>query len=323
MEMTREVMITDQAGLDQAAAWEPAPAKLNLYLHVGPPEADGRHPLDSLVMFADHGDRLSVLPGEPGRPLTLTVSGPFSDGLSTGDDNLVLRAANSLRAAAGQIGLAGCAPAHLHLEKNLPVASGIGGGSADAAAALRALNHFWGTGFSLPDLARIAASLGADVPACIFNSTAHMTGTGEKLAPARAPGLFAVLANMLVPVPTGPVYRRFDALNFHGQPSTFPPGNAFIPAPLPSSRNAADFIAALHDYRNDLEAAALSIEPAIGQCLDALRRLTDVRLIRMSGSGGTCFALFESMEQAQLAAKQLLQREPDWWAVACRLGIEA
>lgn len=323
---------TDPAAVDHfgvsAGRWariqEPAPAKINLWLHVGPPEGDGRHPLDSLVMFADHGDRLAVVPAPADRPSgslpDLSVSGRFSAGLATGEDNLVLRAAAALRAAAMESGRGACGPVHLHLEKNLPVASGIGGGSADAAATLRALNRFWQLGFSLTDLARIAARLGADVPACVANRTAHMTGTGEQLAPATAPALHAVLANGLAPVPTGPVYRRFDAINGYGPPSGGSAVPAFIPTALPNAGNVADFIAALRAFRNDLEPAACAIEPAIGPCLDALRGLPDARLIRMSGSGGTCFALFETAAQAERAAQILAQAQPEWWSVACRFG---
>lgn len=279
-----------------------APAKLNLFLHVGPPrDTDGRHPLESLVAFADIGDTLIAGPAEA---LSLTVDGPFALGLADEPDNLVLWAARALAQEARR------APqAALRLTKRLPVASGIGGGSADAAAALRALNALWGLNRKTGELEAIAAPLGADVPVCVAACPAVMTGTGETLGPAPSlpAGVGVVLVNPGAPVPTGPVYRAFDAL--------MPARPDFAGPPLPERfRDFADLVAALAARRNDLETAAISLAPGITDVLAALRAAPGVAFARMSGSGATCFGLTTDRAAAARAADALAR--PGWWVAA-------
>ncbi|MDX2234633.1 MAG: 4-(cytidine 5'-diphospho)-2-C-methyl-D-erythritol kinase [Hyphomonadaceae bacterium] len=273
-----------------------APAKVNLYLHVGPPRADGLHPIDSLIAFADVGDRIEAQPAET---LTLAVTGPFAPALAGEADNLVLRAARLLAAHAG------VAPrAALTLHKRLPIASGVGGGSSDAAAALRVLNRLWACGASLDDLEAIAAPLGSDVPGCVRARPARMRGVGELLEPAVIAPLNAVLVNPLVPAPTGAVYRAFDA-----RPAP----------PLDDPGRAPDdgLIAWLRRRRNDLEGAAQTVAPAVGDVLDALRTHAPGALVRMSGSGATCFAV---TDDAPALAAAVSRRHPQWWVRAARFG---
>lgn len=280
-----------------------APAKLNLYLHVGPPLADGRHPLDSLAAFADIGD--TVIASASDR-LDLAVDGPFADTLGADPDNLVLRAARALATTDGRP-----PQAALRLTKRLPVASGIGGGSADAAAALRALNRLWGLGRTDADLEAIAAPLGADVPVCVAGRAALMSGTGETLAPSPAlpQDIGVVLVNPRVAAPTGPVYRAFDALT---------PGTADFAAPaLPDALPDLEaLVRVLAARRNDLETAAISLVPAIADVLGALRTTPGVAFARMSGSGATCFGLTVGRAAAGRAAAELASRHPGWWVAA-------
>jgi 4-diphosphocytidyl-2-C-methyl-D-erythritol kinase len=280
-----------------------APAKLNLYLHVGPPGPDGRHPLDSLAAFTDIGDTLVAAPSDR---LTLVVDGPFADALGGEQDNLVLRAARVLAEDGRRAPVAA-----LHLIKRLPVASGIGGGSADAAAALRALNTLWGLDRSQADLEAVAGPLGADVPVCVASRPALMSGTGETLAPAPAlpSGVGVVLVNPGVPSPTGPVYRAFDTLT-PGRPD-------FAAPPLPNTVPDVDALAAaLAARRNDLESAAIALVPPITEALEALRATPEVSFARMSGSGATCFGLTRSRAAAEAACAALVRRRQDWWVAA-------
>lgn len=276
-----------------------APAKINLSLHVGPPRADGMHPLHSLIAFADVGD---VVVAEAADALTLSVRGPFAAALTESTDNLVLRAAQLLARHAG------AAPrAALTLHKHLPIASGIGGGSADAAAALRVLNELWACGASETDLEALASSLGADVPGCIRSSPAWMGDTGGALSPASVPPLDAVLVNPGAPAPTGAVYAAFDRLGAFG--ALDDPGSP----PL----QPAAFVAWLAGLRNDLEAAARSVAPAIADVLAVLQACAPGALVRMSGSGATCFAV--ATDAAAVAARVAAQR-PHWWVRPARLG---
>ena len=274
-----------------------APAKINLYLHVAAPRADGLHPLDSLVVFAaDVGDWVSARAADA---LSLTVSGPFAATLADEPDNLVLRAARALATHAG------VAPrAALQLEKHLPIASGIGGGSSDAAAALRVLNRLWKIGASDDDLRRLAASLGADVPACVRAQPVRMRGIGDELTPMTAPDFDAVLVNPRAPAPTRDVYRAFDAAAGNG---------AF-----------ADSGAATRDWlarqRNDLTDAAIQVAPAIADALSALRAAAPSALARLSGSGATCFALASDRAEAEATARNIAAAHPDWWVRTARLG---
>ncbi len=275
---------------------EPAPAKINLYLHVVGKRADGYHLLDSLVAFADIGDRLMV---EPAFDLTLALSGPFAGDLAAETDNLVLRAARALAASAGVP-----ATGTLLLEKNLPVASGIGGGSADAAAALRLLCRYWGISPGHAALPGIAQSLGADVPVCLSSEPSVMSGIGERLAPApRLPDAGLVLINPGVPVATASVFRARTG-----------PLSESAPLPAMGWPNAESLVAALAGTSNDLEAPAVSLAPRIGTVLDALRSVPDCLMARMSGSGATCFGLFASRDDAVRAADRLTR--PGWWVWA-------
>ena len=268
-----------------------APAKINLYLHLCGRRPDGYHLLDSLVVFPAVGDLLAA---EPAGTLSLALSGPFAEGLSAGGDNLVLRAAEAL---ARHHGIA--AGAALRLTKNLPLASGIGGGSSDAAAALRLLARLWGV--ELPD--GLALSLGADVPVCCAAPRPmRMRGIGELLSPApRLPAFWLVLANPLRPVPTGAVFAGVRDCN--PPPAT--------PAPEAGFASFDAFADWLVRQRNDLQAPAVALCPAIGEVLAAL---SSAPVARMSGSGATCFAAVETEAEAIALADRLRQRS--WWIAA-------
>ncbi len=262
-----------------------APAKVNLFLHVTGRRADGYHLLDSLAVFPAVGDIVSA---EPAATLSLQISGPFGSVLQSEPDNLLLRAARGLKPGAG---------AALSLKKNLPVASGIGGGSADAAAALRLLARMWGMDAPLHEL---ALGLGADVPVCLESTAARMGGIGETLWPApRLPRFGMLLVNPGVAVPTPAVFRARQ-------------GGFSSPAALPEAWPAfAAMLAALAALGNDLQEAAIGLQPVIGEVLDALVELPGAGLARMSGSGATCFALFESPKAAAAAAEAV--KRDGWW----------
>jgi 4-diphosphocytidyl-2-C-methyl-D-erythritol kinase len=266
-----------------------APAKVNLCLHVTGRRGDGYHLLDSLVVFAGVGDRVTVLPG---KGLTLRLTGPEAAALSVEPDNLVLRAARVM----------GVRDAVLRLWKGLPVASGIGGGSADAAATLRAVARL--SGRPLPEAAAILA-LGADVPVCLAGRPARMQGVGEVLTPLPPlPPLWLVLANPRVAVGTPQVFAALSCRDH-------PPLPAF---PGAAQRSASEFCAWLaRETRNDLTAAAHLVAPALAQVQTALAALPGCLLARMSGSGGTHFALFDRAETARAAARSLVARNPRWW----------
>lgn len=270
---------------------EPAPAKVNLFLHVTGRRGDGYHLLDSLVVFAGARDDLEVR-GSAG--LTLRVRGPEAGALADGPDNLVLRAARALAKAAG------IAPhAALVLEKALPVASGIGGGSADAAAALRGLDALWGLGWSEARLAEVALPLGADIPACVASRPCRMSGIGDVLAPAPdLPAFGLVLANPRVALATPEVFRAR--------------GEGFSPAAaLPAGwSDAAAMARDLAGLSNDLEPAASALCPPVVEVLAALRGLPQCLLARMSGSGATCFAVFAEPDAARRGASML---PAAWW----------
>jgi 4-diphosphocytidyl-2-C-methyl-D-erythritol kinase len=289
---------------------EAAHAKVNLFLHLLGRRDDGYHEIDSLVVFAAPADTLRA---EPAEALSLAVDGPFGDALA-GADNLVLRAAQALAAASGTT-----RGARLTLTKALPVASGIGGGSADAAAALRALDRLWGLGLGADRLAVLGAGLGADIPVCVRGRPARMGGIGERIVAAPAlPRFGLLLVNPGIALATAAVFaaRRggFDA-----------------PAALPESW--PDAAAMAHDLarcRNALEEAAVALCPPIATVLDALRALAGTRLARLSGSGATCFALFDDDAAAAAAARALRAAQPSWWIAAglaptpdCRAGTRA
>jgi len=288
-----------------------APAKINLYLHVLGREATGYHRLDSLVAFAALGDTVAVAPetDDAAEGLILTVDGPFAAALADEPDNLVLRAA---RALAGRLAATrhGRPPsARIHLTKRLPVASGIGGGSSDAAATLRALARLWRAPPGLPILADLARGLGADVPMCLDPRPARAEGSGERLTPVRPfPAVPIVLVNPRRPLATAAVFAgRAGAF---GAPAPDPPG--WI--------DAADLIAFLAGTRNDLEAAAVGRVPEISAVLDALAGLAGCALARMSGSGATCVGYFVDPAAARQGAARLRRRHPEWWVRSTRLA---
>jgi 4-diphosphocytidyl-2-C-methyl-D-erythritol kinase len=281
-----------------------APAKINLTLKVARPRADGYHPLESIVAFADVGD---IVEAEESGDLSLFISGEFAEGLSTGIDNLVLRGVIALAEAAG------IAPrARLVLEKRLPIASGIGGGSSDAASALTALNQLWNLNWPPPRLAEIGRAIGADVPVFFSGAgAAHMSGVGEICAPMRMPPLAAVLVNPLQPVPTPAVYRQFDAMGLGSHLSDDAP---------PSWTSYEEAIAAMRALGNDLEPAAAVVAPAIRDLLADLKARPEVRHAALSGSGATCFALTHTGDDARAVAKDLAGRNHNWWVRATTLG---
>lgn len=278
-----------------------APAKINLFLHVGERRADGFHALESLVVFAGAGDTLIV---DPSDGLSLALDGPFAKGLEAERDNLVLRAARALGERAN---VPACA--HIALVKNLPIASGIGGGSADAAAALRGLSRLWDLKLSRDAMQDIAASLGSDVPVCLHAESSWMEGRGEIVTPiAAVPELPAVLVNPGVSVPTAKVFGALKERHGTGEP---------MPA---GWKSAGDLLGWLGRTANDLEAPARAIAPEISDALAALASQEGCRLARMSGSGATCFGLFADDRAADAAEAHLKSRHPKWWVVATTLG---
>jgi 4-diphosphocytidyl-2-C-methyl-D-erythritol kinase len=270
---------------------EAAPSKVNLYLHVTGRRADGYHLLDSLAVFGPASDTLALMPADD---LSLALDGPFGGALAAEPDNLVLRAARALVVAAGVP-----ARAALTLTKRLPVASGIGGGSADAAAALRGLDRLWGLGLGEARLAEIAAPLGADIPVCVASRPARMGGVGEVLSAAPAlPPCGLLLVNPGVALPTPAVFRART-------------GGFTPPAALPAGwPDAATMARDLTATRNDLEPPAIALCPQVAEVLAALRALPGCLLARMSGSGATCFGLFPDAATAQSGAALL---PGTWW----------
>jgi len=275
------------------AAW----AKINLTLHITGRRPDGLHELESLIVFAGVGDALTIAPAED---LTLTMSGPFAPAIAAEDgaENLVLRAARALQT---RLGIAG--GAHIHLDKRLPVAAGIGGGSADAAAALTALADLWGCedAFAAADL---APGLGADVPVCLAGGPSFVTGIGERIvAVPDLPPAWLVLANPGQPLATGAV--------FAARTGPFSP-------PQPWTGSVADAVALaarLVGFRNDLEPAARGLLPEIGDVLQVLSASEGCLLARMSGSGATCFGLYTAAAPARAAAASLGAHRPAWWVM--------
>ncbi|WP_417718494.1 4-(cytidine 5'-diphospho)-2-C-methyl-D-erythritol kinase [Salipiger sp.] len=280
-----------------------APAKINLSLHVTGRRTDGYHLLDSLVVFAPVGDRL-ILRGAD--DWSLTVDGPEAEDVPTDGRNLSLAAATLL----------GDAPrAALSLHKALPPASGIGGGSADAAAALRGMISLandgtaGGDGAALDRHAPGILALGADIPMCLRSAPARVRGIGEDLSPVNLPPLPAVLVNPRRPVSTPEIFRRLECRD-----------NPPMPDVLPPFPDAVALVAFLAGMRNDLEAPACAAQPAIVEVLAALRKRGVCRLARMSGSGATCFGLFDSNDEAEAAAAAISREHPGWWVAHGALG---
>lgn len=282
----------------------PAPAKINLFLHVGARRADGYHVLHSLVCFAEAGD---VLTFTPASTLSLSLGGPFAQGLTGEDGNLILRAARALAARADVK-----AGAAIALTKNLPVASGIGGGSADAAAALRGLAKLWDLQIPDTDMHEIALSLGSDVPVCLRSAPTMMEGRGERVSPvAELPPCAMLLVNPGVAVSTAEVFRRLGRT-----------GSNVLPAVSPFPAAARGLDALLHylaNTRNDMEAAARAVAPVIDEVLEELAQ-QGAALARMCGSGATCYGLFETAAATAAAALILSKAHPDWWAMPTRIA---
>ncbi|MCR8826105.1 4-(cytidine 5'-diphospho)-2-C-methyl-D-erythritol kinase [Pseudosulfitobacter koreensis] len=269
-----------------------APAKINLTLNVTGQRDDGYHLLDSLVVFADVGDVVHLRAADA---WSLQVDGPEAASVPAGDDNLVLRVARLFAPGAA-----------LTLTKELPVASGIGGGSADAAAVWRGLGVMTGQGRDGVDL----LALGADIPVCVSSQAARMQGVGDVITPVGGlPDLHVVLANPRVAVSTPHIFRTLAHKD-----------NAPMPAILPTFTDAADLCAWLATQRNDLQAAAESIAPQIALTRQAMAALPGCMLARMSGSGATCFGVFKSATAATQAAQRLAHAQPGWWVRAGRLG---
>jgi 4-diphosphocytidyl-2-C-methyl-D-erythritol kinase len=280
---------------------ELARAKINLDLHITGRRADGYHELDSLAAFAAFGDRLILQHHDR---LELEVIGPFAGPLAAEPDNLVLRAARRLAACAGR-----AAAARITLDKRLPVAAGLGGGSADAAAALRGLNRLWRLGMAPADLAAIAVELGADVPVCLAGRPARMRGIGDRLEPWDAlPPLAVLLVNPDLPLSTAAVFGALELAE----------GSFERAWPPPSAPDA--FLRWLAARNNHLEAPARRILPQICDVLASLAAREGCAVARMSGSGATCFGLFATVAARDAAAAAIARDHPAWWLVASMLG---
>jgi 4-diphosphocytidyl-2-C-methyl-D-erythritol kinase len=281
-----------------------APAKINLTLRVIGRRSDGYHDIESLVAFADVGDRLSLHAG----PLSLSLRGPTAKASGERDDNLVLKAARAFAAR-----FDGAKLGHFALTKALPVAAGLGGGSSDAAAALRLLARLNGIAPDHGRLFEIAARIGADVPVCLDPRPRMMRGIGDQLSPPLAPTpLPAVLVNPRIAVPTKDVFARLASMRGNTVHTSDPPPHA--------SNDNVSLDTVLEETGNDLEAPAIALQPIIAEVLAALAAQPACRRSRMSGSGATCFALFPSERTAAAAARQLRAQHPGWWVRACVLN---
>ena len=280
-----------------------APAKVNLALHVTHRRDDGYHDLESLVVFADVADELEAVPAAAD---SLAIAGPFAKALGVGEANLVSRAVAAFRARwpdAVETGLALC------LTKNLPVAAGIGGGSADAAAALRLMASLSNRTIALAELADMAAGLGADVPACLISTPLVARGVGEVLAPLpEFPACHIVLVNPMIPLATADVFRRLRAHDNYPLPE--------LPSPLTRPAQLGIWLA---ETRNDLQPPAVKLVPVIGDIVEQLAETQGCMLARMSGSGATVFGLFGSEGQAHQAAQVMRAAHPDHWVAAAPL----
>lgn len=293
--------------------WSAAPAKINLALHVTGQRDDGFHLLETIAVFAeDAGDRIAVRSADLD---SFSIEGPEAAALGSEypDRNLVVRARDMARAVLADKGFA-VPPVEIVLDKRLPAGSGIGGGSADAAATLKALAEHWNADSALPAIAEKAATLGADVPMCLVSRPLTASGIGETIRTvAEMPPLAMVLANPRRHVSTPAVFNALQHKNNAPLPGAGPEGPA----------SAAGWAAWLKEHtRNDLQPPSVALTPEVGACLDALEA-TGPLLARMSGSGATCFAIHADMEAAQAAASDLLRAYPDWWITATQTGAAA
>lgn len=285
-------------------------AKVNLSLRVVGRRADGYHELESVVAFADCADRLTL---EPGGELKLTATGPLAAACGDTSDNLVFKAAKLLADAVPGLKLGAFA-----LDKVLPVAAGIGGGSADAAAALRLLARLNDLPLDDPRLQKVALATGADVPVCLVSRACDMTGVGEQLLPLELPSMPCVMVNPRVPVATKDVFRELGLRN--GELLVGATDVLEAPVWPEQGGSIADWVDILETVPNDLEAPALRIEPVIGEVLEALRDSAGVKLARMSGSGATCFAIYGASAEAHAAAERIRRDHPGWWVHAGTLS---
>ncbi|ETR76800.1 4-diphosphocytidyl-2C-methyl-D-erythritol kinase [Afipia sp. P52-10] len=286
-----------------------ARAKVNLTLHVLGRRADGYHDLESLVAFADCADGLTL---QPGSAFALQVTGPRADACGDLTDNLVAKAARALTERVPQ-----ARSGTFLLDKHLPAAAGIGGGSADAAAALRLLARANALAAGDPRLVAAAQAVGADVPVCLLSSGCMMRGAGERVTPMRLPRFPCVLVNPGVPVPTKDV---FTAIGLKAGESYTPPGKPADVAWPVASATADTWLAAIGAGRNDLEPVAVKIQPVIADVLSLLRQSNGCTLARMSGSGATCFGLFADDASAAAAVAALRTKHPHWWVEASALS---
>lgn len=293
-----------------SALIEEARAKVNLSLRVVGRRADGYHDLESVVAFADCADRLTL---EPGGALKLTTTGPLAAACGDTADNLVLKAATLLAEAIPGLKLGAFA-----LDKVLPVAAGIGGGSADAAAALRLLARLNDLALDDPRIQKVALATGADVPVCLLSHACDMTGVGEQLLPLALPSMPCVLVNPRVPVATKDVFQALGLRN--GELLVGVTDVIRSPAWPEEGASISDWVEVLDTVANDLEAPALRIEPVIGEVLDALRDSAGAKLARMSGSGATCFAIYGAAAEADAAAEKIRRDHPGWWVHAGTLS---
>jgi 4-diphosphocytidyl-2-C-methyl-D-erythritol kinase len=289
-------------GSDWAPFVEPAPAKINLYLNVSGRRDDGYHSMESLVVFTEFGDLIGLAPAPA---LSLTRTGPFAAHLPENPkDDLCLRAAQELAAILGHN--AGVA---ISLEKNIPVAAGVGGGSADAAAILRALCRAWQIDPGLSQVLDVAARLGADVPVCLRGHTAMMRGVGDVVSPRETdPELDLVLVNPNLPLSTAAVFASLSDKEI-----------ASVGLQAPEKTGGFDsYVATLRKYRNDLMRPARELCPDVDDVLEVLSGIADCQLARMSGSGPTCFGIFGSKEAATRAAQKISRLHPRWWVCPTR-----
>jgi 4-diphosphocytidyl-2-C-methyl-D-erythritol kinase len=286
-------------------------AKVNLTLRVVGRRTDGYHDIESVVAFADCADHLTLTPGSE---LDLRTSGPLAAACGAMSDNLVIKAAHLLRERVPDLKVGS-----FTLDKVLPVAAGIGGGSADAAAALRLLAQLNGLAFDDPRIIEVAQLTGADVPVCLASRACVMTGVGENLQPLNLPKMPSVMVNPCVPVATKDVFRALGLRNGELlvgatdvllQDRSWPESDASV----------AEWIEAFVEVGNDLEAPALRIQPVIDEVLSALRNAKGAKLARMSGSGATCFAIFADDADAQAAAEKIRRDHPVWWVHAGTLS---
>jgi 4-diphosphocytidyl-2-C-methyl-D-erythritol kinase len=285
-------------------------AKVNLTLRVVGRRVDGYHDLESVVAFADCADRLTLTSGPK---LSLKTTGPLAEACGETADNLVLKAARLLAESVPDLKLG-----EFILDKVLPVAAGIGGGSADAAAALRLLARLNGMALDDPRLNDVALLTGADVPVCLASRACDMAGVGETLVPLILPKLPCVMINPRVPVPTKDVFKALGLRN--GELLVGASDVIEAQAWPEAGASIADWVEALSAVANDLEAPAMRIQPAISEVLSGLRSADGAMLARMSGSGATCFAIFANGAAAQRAAQKILHDHPAWWVHAGELS---